>query len=1159
MNTTTVKQKLVVSKLLLAISLIVFSPSFFAQTNTAQEMEVKRTNFTSFSQPLQTNLDAWHQYNNEASKAHPEFGYLPLNAPCTECVEVLEKRTEVERYFIAINDPSKFYLQKSLGALNYKVNGIWRSIDERISKISNGIYAATHQYDEVGFNINENTTYFKTPLGTVNFNSWKLIGVKNGKKELISLSNWKNYTAGDDGIKITNFFPGIDAEMIVYRGAIKTSFFIRENNFSNYDHIEFTDELSDATQGKFSFQENNLQTKGVGSLIYSGNSGELLQMQTALIYPLGGEKEDYSEAEYLIDGNNVGIVIPMNWIETNLKKFNTLVVDPLVTSSNTLAQVSITGSAYGATCFTNYCAYNLSVPTPANATLTNVYWSFNYIAAGLCWLNEGAVTFTLSSCASPNIPGYYWYCNLTGSGTCTGSNISIFSDINGCLPAPSCTPQNLDFGMRFYRCYSSTAGCSNTCIGANSPWTITIEGQTINYQTPLNPISLSSSTICEGQSITATTNGQYGVPGYDYNWSFDPSGTPSLGNTNSESILFPTAGTINLYSIVTDDCGNQVTQSIPVTVTASPEASANPNPEEICSGDQTSIALSSNVPGSTFNWTVVQTNVSGATNSSGNNINQTLNLTGGSSGSATYTVTPTANGCVGSPMDVIVTINTPEDATFNYSPSSFCSSGSNPAPSITTPGGTFSGIGIVFVNSSTGEIDLSSTPVGNYTVYYTTGGTCPGTFNQAVSITDGPDVNAVSNITQCANTSLNVNFSSSSGGTQFDWTNTNTSIGLGASGSGSIPNFTTTNSTSNPINATVTVTPSIGACVGTPINFTITIDPIPTPTAGTNASYCIGDAMTNLTATASSGGTLNWYTDAGLTTQIGTGTNITPISTLGVTNYYLTETINGCTSIPVIVAITINPLPTISAGSDMTVCEGETIVLAATGGISYSWDNGIINGQGFLPPAGVTNYTVTGTDANNCQSTDVVLITVSESPIATFNATPVQGVVPLNVTFTNQSSGATNYVWDFGNGNGSTSSDITLNELYTSAGTFQVILTASNALGCSSSATTFINVTNFSPLTYVIPNVFTPNGDGDNDTYHFNLENAFSFNGIIHNRWGNVVGKINGTTPMDGWNGLDHTSGNFCSEGVYFINYTIVDLEGNELSGTTFFQIVSSK
>jgi gliding motility-associated-like protein len=184
------------------------------------------------------------------------------------------------------------------------------------------------------------------------------------------------------------------------------------------------------------------------------------------------------------------------------------------------------------------------------------------------------------------------------------------------------------------------------------------------------------------------------------------------------------------------------------------------------------------------------------------------------------------------------------------------------------------------------------------------------------------------------------------------------------------------------------------------------VNPLPNVNAGADQAICIG-ASTSISGSGASSYT--W--DNGVT-------NGAPFSPVTTNTYTVTGTdANGCVNTDQVV-VTVNPLPTIDAGADQTVCNGTTVTFTASGagaGGTYSWTNGIANGVPFTPPLGTNTYTVTGTDANGCQNTDQAAVTVNPVPVV--NAGPDQSVcIGSSVTLT--ASGASTYTWDNGVSNG---------------------------------------------------------------------------------------------------------------------------------------------
>ena len=139
----------------------------------------------------------------------------------------------------------------------------------------------------------------------------------------------------------------------------------------------------------------------------------------------------------------------------------------------------------------------------------------------------------------------------------------------------------------------------------------------------------------------------------------------------------------------------------------------------------------------------------------------------------------------------------------------------------------------------------------------------------------------------------------------------------------------------------------------------------------------------------------------------------------------------------------------------------------SSGAVEYTWDFGDGNTSTNTDPANVyTNagtFSVTlraiGPCGTNVLTRTNVIVVMPVPPAADFAGAPTNGGAPLEVAFTNLSSGAVDYTWDFGDGNTSTNTDPV--NVYTNAGTFSVTLTAIGLGGTNAfSRTNYIVVTN---------------------------------------------------------------------------------------------------
>jgi len=255
------------------------------------------------------------------------------------------------------------------------------------------------------------------------------------------------------------------------------------------------------------------------------------------------------------------------------------------------------------------------------------------------------------------------------------------------------------------------------------------------------------------------------------------------------------------------------------------------------------------------------------------------------------------------------------------------------------------------------------------------------------------------------------------------------------------------------INTDFTASPT-PSCLGTPVTFTNTT----TPTSILNSRFynyqefrTYFQTVPDSTYAYAMGGATPLIWSENTTFTYATAANHTPIL------YTLGGFWNSCLDNNT-KTVSVNPLPTVTANtSSASVCVGSQVTLTGGGATSYTWNNGVTNGVAFTPTA-TTTYTVTGTDANNCQNTAQVTVTVNPLPTVTANATATTICAGGQVTLTG--GGATSYTWDNGVTNGVAFSP-TATTTYTVTGTnanscqntAQVTVTVASAITVTANAT----------------------------------------------------------------------------------------------------------
>ncbi len=372
-----------------------------------------------------------------------------------------------------------------------------------------------------------------------------------------------------------------------------------------------------------------------------------------------------------------------------------------------------------------------------------------------------------------------------------------------------------------------------------------------------------------------------------------------------------------------------------------------------------------------------------------------------------------------------------------------------------------------------------------------------------------------------------------------------------------------------PYNVTLTVTTN-NNCVAK-IPFKDTIFPLP-KVAFTPKNICQGIPENFVDQSAVPGGTIFaqiWLYSDGTFDTIPNPTHTFTTPGQDSVKLYV-ETNNGCID-SLTKPVKVNPVPVANfSGSQLSGCQNYCLNFTdastiATGTItSWNWDFGDGGaGSGAQSPprcyADTGRFTVSVILTSDQGCTDTLIkpnmITVFPAPKAAFTTwQSVETIIDPTVKFTNGSSAdVTKWFWYFGDGDSINPNEINPVHMYpniTNPEIYTAHLLVINTNGCTD--TVSHNVVIGYDWTFYIPNSFTPNGDGVNDTFFAKGVNLINYNLKIFDRWGNLV-----YTTQDinaGWDGKANHGSNVAQQDVYEWKVSFTDVFGkahNEVGNVT--------
>uniref|UniRef100_UPI00404A0FDF PKD domain-containing protein n=1 Tax=Flavobacterium sp. TaxID=239 RepID=UPI00404A0FDF len=637
--------------------------------------------------------------------------------------------------------------------------------------------------------------------------------------------------------------------------------------------------------------------------------------------------------------------------------------------------------------------------------------------------------------------------------------------------------------------YNVTPKAGN-CIGDTFTLVVTINpsGQIIQ---PINLVFCNDEFVMIPNFSSINT---IGTTTYSWTNSNISIGIPSSGNGNVPPFTALNSGNSPISSLITvTPTFNNGTSSCvgtpkTFTITVNPNAQVNqPSDLIVCAGTATGLINFSTISSggiTTYQWTNNNPSIGLTSSGSGNissfiPVNETNNPI-----IANITVTPTYtnNGisCLGTSKTFAITVN--PQGQVNSVPNVVACNGDTIPSFLFTTTNNISGdttyswtnneasIGIpssgtnliptfTCINNGTSPIIATITVTPTYSNTINCDG-LPITFT--ITVNPSGQVNSVSNKTVCNNSiqpAIVFGSSNTLGTTTYSWTNDTAGIGIANSGTGNIGAFTAINSGTDPIIATIVVTPIFTnngiACQGIPESFTITINPSGQVNQVPNQILCSG-TNTNpiIFSTINTGGNtiFNW-TNSNPTIGLpasGTG-NIASFNVNNNSENPITATItvtpsfsNGaisCLGSTENFTITVNPSPAVNFSIlDQTICSGGTNALvtlnSTTSNANFTWTaiqpsgiTGVItSGTNTIPAQTLVNNTnapiivtyiatATTNDTSACQGT-TNNYTITVNPLPTISTQPTESqticvggnIAPLSIAYIG-GDGTPTYQW----------------------------------------------------------------------------------------------------------------------------------------------------
>ncbi len=335
-------------------------------------------------------------------------------------------------------------------------------------------------------------------------------------------------------------------------------------------------------------------------------------------------------------------------------------------------------------------------------------------------------------------------------------------------------------------------------------------------------------------------------------------------------------------------------------------------------------------------------------------------------------------------------------------------------------------------------------------------------------------------------------------------------------------------------------------CADTSDVISVEVFSIAEPIVATGDTICVGEVAT---ITAVGSGAMTWYSDVAGQNPLFTGSPFTVQGLNGDTTFYVMQAVGPCMSAMNAVTVNVDTTPPpVSIDAPLVVCGGSEVVieLVAPPGVSAQWTtpDGSFIGTGTV----ITDFTPS--DAGTWTALPFIGGCSGEAVSVTIAyAAPVDFTLGPDTTYC------------FGGYYTLSVPDWFIAPVWSTGATGNTILVSADGIytvqaidtsGCALQASVVLTGIDCEPI---IPNVITPNGDGNNDVFTVIGADGFKLAIRIYNRWGQPVWEGNGRDIH--WPG-HHDNGDALPDGVYY--YELMRMgNGPTEAWTGYVQILRGK